>query len=99
MVIINSGSANIYIEKHHNNISIMKKVREIKPSENAMAMNVFGYSSLIMNRNINLKAISKETAVSYVLRRKDVLECIEKSMLDFESFNELREKMTLFKFL
>jgi len=46
-------------------------------------MNVFGYSSLIMNRNIRLKGITKETAVSYVLKRKDVLECIEKSMLDF----------------
>jgi hypothetical protein len=53
-------------------------------------MNVFGYSSLISNRNIKLKAIAKDTAVSYVLRRKDILECIEKSMLDSESFNEIR---------
>lgn len=54
----------------------MKKVREIKPSDDGLVMNVFGYSSLIMNRNVKLKAIAKETAVSYVLRRKDVLECI-----------------------
>ena len=61
----------------------MKKVREIKPTDDGLVMNVFGYSSLIMNRNVRLKAFVKETAVSYVLRRKDVLECIEKSMLDF----------------
>lgn len=83
MIIINTGHVNIYIAKTHNNISIMKKVREIKPIENSVVMNVFGYSSVIMNRNLMLKAITKETAVSYVLRRKDVLECIEKSMLDF----------------
>jgi len=73
MVIINSGCVNVFIEKHHNNVSILKKLREIKPSEDGLVMNVFGYSSVIMNRNIRLKAITKETAVSYELRRKDVL--------------------------
>lgn len=46
-------------------------------------MNVFGYSSLILNKNIKLKAITKESAASYVLLRKDILECIDKNMLDF----------------
>jgi hypothetical protein len=64
-------------------MSIMKKVREIRPSEDSLVMNVYGYSSMIMNRNIRLKAVAKETAVSYVLRRKDILECIDKSLLDF----------------
>ena len=64
-------------------MSIAKKVREIRPSENSLVMNVYGYSSMIMNRHIRLKAVAKETAVSYVLRRKDILECIDKSLLDF----------------
>ena len=64
-------------------MSIAKKVREIRPSENSLVMNVYGYSSMIMNRDIRLKAVAKETAVSYVLRRKDILECIDKSLLDF----------------
>lgn len=64
-------------------MSITKKVREIRPSEDSLVMNVYGYSSMIMNRDIRLKAVAKETAVSYVLRRKDILECIDKSLLDF----------------
>jgi hypothetical protein len=59
MVIINSGCVHINIEQHHNNVSIMKKLREIKPADDGLFMNVFGYSSLIMNRNIRLKAITK----------------------------------------
>ena len=32
----------------------------------------------------------------YVLRMSDVLECIDKSMVDYESFHEMREKMLLY---
>ena len=32
LVIINSGSVDIFIEKHHNNLYFLKKVREINPS-------------------------------------------------------------------
>ena len=73
IIIINSGCVDIYVEKTHNNYNLLKKVREIKPSEESLAMNVFGYSSLVMNKNIRIKAIAQETAVSYVLRRKDFL--------------------------
>lgn len=32
----------------------------------------------------------------YVLKMSDVMECIDKSMIDYESFHEMREKMLLY---
>lgn len=32
----------------------------------------------------------------YILKMSDVLECIDKSMIDYESFHEMRERMLLF---
>lgn len=71
--------------------------RTIKPEEGKPTLNVFGFSSLILNRPINLKAVTEETTTAYILKRKDVLESISKSVLDFESFNELRERMQVMR--
>jgi hypothetical protein len=54
---------------------------------------------MILNRKINLKAVTQETAAAYILKRSDVLECLDKYSLDFESFNELREKMLIVKLI
>lgn len=50
-----------------------------------------------MNRDIDLEATTKDTSVIYLLKRKDVLECMDKNMLDFEGIAELRERMLQFK--
>ncbi len=71
--------------------------RTIKPSEGNPTLNVFGFSSLILNRAINLKAVTQETTTAYILKRKDLVESISKSSADFESFNELRERMLLMR--
>lgn len=60
-------------------------------------MNVFGYSALILNRDINLSATTKDVSVIYLLKRKDVLEGMDKNMLDFEGIAELRESMLQYK--
>lgn len=76
----------------------MKKfIKNISPQEGKPTLNVFGYSALILNKDIDLKATTKETSVIYLLRKKDVLECMDKNMLDFEGIAELREKMLQFK--
>ena len=62
----------------------MKKfIRNISPQEGKPTLNVFGYSALILNKDIDLEANTKDTSVIYLLRRKDVLECMDKNMLDF----------------
>ena len=53
-------------------------------------MNVIGYSSLILNMDNLLFAKASEMTSGYVLRVSDVLECIDKSMVDYESFHEMR---------
>ena len=83
MAIINSGSVDIEIITQHNNAEIRKFVKNIKPMEGVQALNVFGFSSMILNKNIDLEATSQDISTVYLLRRKDMLECIEKNMLDF----------------
>lgn len=58
---------------------------------------MFGYSALILNRDINLSATTKDVSVIYLLKRKDVLEGMDKNMLDFEGIAELRESMLQYK--
>lgn len=58
MVIINSGKVDVFFKKIHHNQEIIKVVRVIKPSEEKPALNVYGYSSLILNTNMNLKAVT-----------------------------------------
>ena len=72
-----------------------KLVRTIEPIEGKPALNVIGYSSLILNMDNLLFAKASEMTSGYVLRVSDVLECIDKSMVDYESFHEMREKMLL----
>lgn len=87
LVIINNGKVNISYYQTFHNIEKSKVCREIKPEEGKPTLNVFGYSSLILNRNICLKGITAETVTAYILKRKDILESISKNVLDFESFN------------
>lgn len=90
LVIINNGKVNIHYTRNHHDQQLSKLARVIKPEEGKPTLNVYGYSSLILNRHINLKAITEETTTAYILKRKDILESLGKSILDFESFNELR---------
>lgn len=76
----------------------MKKfIKNISPQEGKPTVNVFGYSALILNRDIDLSVTTKDTSVIYLLKRKDVLECMDKNMLDFEGIAELRETMLQFQ--
>lgn len=93
MVIIDSGKVNIYFKKNHHNQELIKQARVIKPEEGKPTLNVFGYSAVILNKNMNLKAITQETTTAYILNRSDIIESMGKSILDFESFNQLRQKM------
>jgi len=95
IVIINHGKVNMFIEKRQNNIIKSKLVRTIEPIEGKPALNVIGFSSLILNMDIDLFSKASEMTSGYVLKMSDVLECIDKSMVDYESFHEMREKMLL----
>lgn len=83
MFIINSGSVDIDIIHQSSNVELRKYIKNISPQEGKPTLNVFGYSALILNRNIDLQGITKDTSVIYLLKRKDVLECMDKNMLDF----------------
>jgi len=85
----------MFIEKRQNNIIKSKLVRTIEPIEGKPALNVIGFSSLILNMDIDLFSKASEMTSGYVLKMSDVLECIDKSMVDYESFHEMREKMLL----
>lgn len=65
-------------------------VRTIEPIEGKPTLNVIGYSSLILNMDISLFSKASEMTSGYVLRMSDVLESIDKSMIDYESFHEMR---------
>ena len=54
IVIINHGKVNMFIEKRQNNIIKNKLVRTIEPIEGKPTLNVIGYSSLILNMDIDL---------------------------------------------
>jgi len=95
IIIINHGKVNMFIEKRQNNIIKSKLVRTIEPIEGKPALNVIGFSSLILNMDIDLFSKASEMTSGYVLKMSDVLECIDKSMVDYESFHEMREKMLL----
>lgn len=90
IIIVNHGKVNLFIEKRQNNIIKNKLVRIIEPIEGKPTLNVIGYSSLILNQSIDLFANASEMTSGYVLRMSDVLECIDKSMIDYESFHEMR---------
>jgi len=95
IIIINHGKVNMFIEKRQNNIIKSKLVRTIEPIEGKPALNVIGFSSMILNMDIDLFSKASEMTSGYVLKMSDVLECIDKSMVDYESFHEMREKMLL----
>ena len=60
-------------------------------------LTVFGFSAVIRNKNVDLEATAQETSAVYLLRRRDLLECMGKNMLDFEGVSELREKMLQYR--
>ena len=39
-----------------------------------------------MNQDIDLVAEANQNTVVYLLKRKDIMECLEKNMLDYEAF-------------
>lgn len=82
-MIINNGKVNIYYKKCHHNQELIKLGRVIKPEEGKPTLNVYGYSGVILNRNINLKAITEETTTAYILKRSDLIDSMTKSILDF----------------
>jgi hypothetical protein len=46
-------------------------------------LNVIGYSSLILNRDMDLVSHADEMTSGYVLRRTDLLDAVQKSMIDY----------------
>ena len=87
IIIVNHGKVDIFIEKRQNNIVKNKLVRTIEPIEGKPALNVIGYSSMILNMDINLFSQASEMTSGYVLKMSDVMECIDKSIVDYESFH------------
>ena len=96
-MIINSGKANISCLSALISPDKALLCRSIKPEEGKPTLNVFGYSALILNRTLRLRAVTEETTTAYILKRRDLLDSMNKSVLDFESFNELRERMLLMR--
>ena len=82
-MIINHGKVSLFLKKRRNNSIIHKLVRTIEPIEGKPTLNVIGYSNLILNQNIDICSVANEMTSGYVLRRSDVLECIDKSLIDY----------------
>ena len=53
-----------------------KLVRTIEPIEGKPTLNVIGYSSMILNQDIDLFASANEMTSGYVLRMSDAMESI-----------------------
>ena len=87
LVIIDSGKVHIHLKKYHNYQDITKLAKIIKMEEGKPTLNVIGYSSLILNRNLQLKYLTEDITTAYILKRSDMLESLGKSLLDFEGFN------------
>jgi len=73
----------LYLKKRQNNSIISKLVRTIEPIEGKPTLNVVGYSNLILNQNIDINAVASEMTSGYVLKRSDVLDCIDRSLIDY----------------
>jgi len=73
LTIINNGKVNIYCQYNHLNVDKKVLCKTIEPIDNTVSLNLFGYSTLILNRNANLKAITEDTTTVYILKRNDVM--------------------------
>jgi len=58
-------------------------VRTIEPIEGKPTLNVVGYSNLILNQSIDINAVASEMTSGYVLKKSDVLDCIDRSLIDY----------------
>lgn len=68
-------------------------MKSIETIEGKPTLNVYGYSSLILNRDIAIFAQAETITSGYELKLSDVLEIISKNMVDYETFHEMRERM------
>ena len=95
LIIINSGRVDILVVRKHNNQRLIKPMRTIRPEDGRPTMNVFGYSAVLLNRDIPLLAFTQEMSGVYILQKKDLERVLGKSNSDFESAHEIREKMLM----
>lgn len=58
-------------------------MRTIEPIEGKPTLNVVGYSNLILNQSIDINAVASEMTSGYVLKKSDVLDCIDRSLIDY----------------
>jgi hypothetical protein len=73
LVIINHGRISLFIQKQHSNISCRKLVKTIETVEGKPTLNVYGYSSLILDKDVSLFASAEVLTSAYELRLVDVL--------------------------
>ena len=73
LIIIDSGKININVKKTHHNQEIVKLAKVIESEEGKPTLNVVGYSSLILNRNVNIQLNTEETTTAYILKRVDMI--------------------------
>ncbi len=80
----------MHFNKHH-----CKTLRTInKETSNgilSVSSNLFGFTSVILRRRVNLTALSREFLVTYELQQKDFDELVAQLPMDFETVCQLRD--------
>lgn len=69
----------------------------VNKTDEVVLHNVFGYTSIISQRPIRLKATCKETSICYTLSKSDFYECLMESEDDIQRFHELKLDIDLAK--
>lgn len=73
--IIDQGKAELQLTRFHFNKAIHKTLRtinkETEKTKFSVSSNLFGFTALLLKRNVNLTTICSDFAVAYELQQKD----------------------------
>lgn len=65
--------------------------KEALKDEESVSPNLFGFTSVLLRRRLNLTVVSKEFLVTYELKHKDFEDIVSQSPIDFETVCQLRD--------
>lgn len=95
--IIDQGKAELQLTRFHFNKAISKTLRtinkETEKNKFSVSSNLFGFTALLLRRNVNLTAICPDFAVAYELQQKDFDDLVTEEPFDFESVRELKDRI------
>jgi len=95
--IIDQGKADLQLSRTHFNKLLYKTLRTInkEPQKDKLGVtsNLFGFTSVLLRKRVQLTALSKEFIVTYELEQKDFDELVSQYPADFETVCQLRDNI------